>query len=624
MCCTQSAPSSRGNIKCQFYQSSITFLGHIIDRNGISPDPKKTAAVQAMKPSSSITELRRFMGMVNQMSKFSPNIAQISKPLRELLSSKNAWIWTASQEGSFIKLKQEISPPKVLALYDVSAKTKISADASSYGLGAVLLQQQQERWKPVAFASRTLSETESRYAQIEKEALALTWALEKFAEYVVGKVVVLETDRKPLVPLLGQKSLNLLPPRVLRFRLRLMRFQYTIHHVPGKTLYTTDMLLRAPIQYLSEVNIPLIPEETEKFVQIVMASLPADQDRLNSYSKAQTEDNICSKLIEYCTSGWPTRNELPRELKDYWRYCGELTVSGNLLLYNSRIVIPTTMRQQTLQKIHHGHQGIQRCRMRVFTSVWWPGVSKSIEDFIQSCPICQKTVTLLREPLINTLLPSYPWERIAADLFDLKGSTNLLVVDYYSRFMKVQRLNTTTSSSVVTHLKSIFARFGIPTTMISDNGPQFNSQEMKEFSQSYGFRHVTTSPYYPQANGLAERTVKTVKRLLEHSSDPYRALLSYRATPIPWCARSPAELLMGRKIRTDVPQSKDNLIPKWSHIKNFRSLDKGYKESQKKNYDRRHRVRFLPLLPEDQPVWVETRGRQVPGRISHTASTPRS
>ena len=157
--------------------------------------------------------------------------------------------------------------------------------------------------------------------------------------------------------------------------------------------------------------------------------------------------------------------------------------------------------------------------------------------------------------------------------------------DYYSRFMEVQKLNTTTSSSVVTHLKSIFARFGIPTTMISDNGPQFDSQEMKEFSQSYGFQHVTTSPYYPQANGLAERTVKTVKRLLEHSSDPYRALLSYRATLIPWCALSPAELLMRRKIRTDVPQSKDNLIPKWSHIKNFRSLDKGYKESQKKNYD---------------------------------------
>ena len=229
-------------------------------------------------------------------------------------------------------------------MYDVSAKTKISADASAYGLGAVLLQNQQEKWRPVAIASRTLSETETRYAQIEKEALALTWALEKFAEYVLGKAVVLETDHKPLVPLLGQKSLDLLPPRVLRLRLRLMRFQYTIRHVPGKTLYTADMLSRAPIQDLSVASCPPIPEETEQFIQVVMASVPADQDRLDSYSKAQIEDKICSKLIEYCTSGWPTRNELPRELKDYWRHRGELTLSDNLLLYNSRIVVPTTMR----------------------------------------------------------------------------------------------------------------------------------------------------------------------------------------------------------------------------------------------------------------------------------------
>ena len=164
---------------------------------------------------------------------------------------------------------------------------------------------------------------------------------------------------------------------------------------------------------------------------------------------------------------------LSRELKDYWKYRGELTLYGGLLLYNCRIVIPTNMRLLTLEKIHSGHQGIQQCRMRVSTPVWWPGVSKAMENFVQSCPICQKTLNLSREPLINTPLPSYPWERIAADLFDLKGSTYLLVVDYFSRFVEVQKLNTTTSPSVVTHLKSIFARFGIPATMITDNGPQF-------------------------------------------------------------------------------------------------------------------------------------------------------
>ena len=203
--------------------------------------------------------------------------------------------------------------------------------------------------------------------------------------------------------------------------------------------------------------------------------------------------------------------------------------------------------------------------MHVFASVWWPGVSKAIEDFVQSCPVCEKTVIQPREPLVSSSLPNYPWERIAADMFELKGSTYLLVVDYFSRFMEVQKLRIYNyffkcSNSVEEYFCKIW---NSPyCTMIMDNGPQFDSKEMKEFSQSYGFQHITTSPYYPQANGLAERTVKTVKTLSENSSDPYRALLSYHTTPIPWCALSPVELLMGTTIRTDVPQFKDKLIPK--------------------------------------------------------------
>ena len=263
-----------------------------------------------------MTELQRFMGMVNQMMKFSPNIAQISKPLRELLSTKNAWTWEAIHEDSFIKLKEEISSPRVLALYDPLARTKISADASAYGLGAVLLQKQHDQWRPITFSLRSLSETELRYAQIEKEALALTWALEKFSEYTLGKVIQLETDHKPLVPLLGQKSLDLLPPSVLQLRLRLMRFQYTIQHVPGKSLYTADTLSRAPLKGPSDTAAVSF-RETEQFVQAIRAVLPASADRLEAYAQKQANDRICSQLIEFCTSGWPSRNQLSRELKEY-------------------------------------------------------------------------------------------------------------------------------------------------------------------------------------------------------------------------------------------------------------------------------------------------------------------
>lgn len=247
-----------------------------------------------------------------------------------------------------------------------------------------------------------------------------------------------------------------------------------------------------------------------------------------------------------------------------------------------------------------------------------------MENFVKCCPDCQKSTTPPREPLLQSSLPDYPWERVATDLFELNGTTYLLVVDYYSRYIEVQKLKSTTSASIITALKAVFSHHGIPAAVVSDNGPQYASQEMKEFSQSYGFSHITSSPHYPQSNGEAERAVKTAKSLLEHSPDPYLALLSYRTTPLPWCGLSPAELLMGRRLRTDVPQLKKQLVPCWPHVMNFRSLDQKFKASQKRNYDDRHRVRELPSLPDKLPVWVESQGKQVPGQITQQAATPRS
>ena len=193
--------------------------------------------------------------MANQLGKFSPNLAHLSQPLRELLGKKNAWTWGSTQQIAFDKVKTELTAPVTLALYDPSAETKLSADASAYSLGAVLLQKCKDGWKPVAYASRSLSETEQRYAQIEKEALALTWACEKFSIYFLGKRFQVETDHKPLVPLLGSKHLDTLPPRVLRFRLRLDRFDFSIGHTPGKHMYTADALSRAPLATEGDSNL---------------------------------------------------------------------------------------------------------------------------------------------------------------------------------------------------------------------------------------------------------------------------------------------------------------------------------------------------------------------------------
>ena len=194
-----------------------------------------------------------------------------------------------------------------------------------------------------------LSETEMRYAQIEKEALALVYACEKFSDYVLGKPILLETDHKPLVPLLGNKSLDTLSPRVLRFRIHLMRFQYSISHVPGKTLYMADTLSRAPLHVSATDD---ITSDTERFVQSIISALPATKDNLDSYHIAQREDPICSKLIKFCNSSWPNRNMLKGNLKKYWQFRGNLTVNDDILLFGSRIVVPEAKQMETLEKIH--------------------------------------------------------------------------------------------------------------------------------------------------------------------------------------------------------------------------------------------------------------------------------
>ena len=194
--------------KCKFSRRQLDFLGHIIDENGVRADPAKTSAIREMQPPRDVPELRRFMGMVNHLGKFSPQLATITQPLRELLSKNREWTWSPSQEQAFQQVKVELLKPTVLALYDPQKETKVSADASSYGLGAVLLQKTKNDWQPVAYASRSLSETERRYAQIEEEALAITWACEKFAMYILGKRFAIDTDHKPLVPLLSTKHLD--------------------------------------------------------------------------------------------------------------------------------------------------------------------------------------------------------------------------------------------------------------------------------------------------------------------------------------------------------------------------------------------------------------------------------
>ncbi|XP_054765371.2 uncharacterized protein K02A2.6-like [Lytechinus pictus] len=620
----QEAGITLNHDKCEFSQQRVKFLGHFIDRTGVKVDPSKTKAIRDFPAPRTVKELQRFLGMVNQVGKFLPALASISEPLRQLLKKDNVWCWTEVQQRSFKQIKEMLISTEVLAHYDPELPTVIAADASCTGIGAILYQVQRDgKRRPVCYASRSLTETEQRYAVIEKEALAATWACERFSEYVLGLHFEVETDHKPLVTLLNSKELAKMPPRLQRFRMRMMRFDAKTLYVPGKQQTSADTLSRAPVERPERSDVSFI-EEVESYAPTSTINLPVTVKRLDEIRKAQKADEVCAKVREYCIKGWPEYMPHNPILKNYFEQRGRLSVVDDLLVYDERLVIPRALRFDIIERLHQGHLGITKCRGRARESVWWPGlVSTSLEEMISNCTTCAIHRPQVNEPLMTSSFPSRPWERLGMDLFEHKGKTFLIVVDYYSRWIEIKELQGHTSAAVISSRKEIFATHGIPDLVVSDNGPQFANENFRKLAEEYGFVHTTSSPRYPQANGEAERGVRTVKALLKKNHDINLALLSYRVSPLQnWLA--PSELLMGRRLKTQVPVLPHTLLPQLQQqdLKSVREKEEKYRSDQMMTYNRRHDSHELPELQPGDLVWIHDQSRY--GRVIQKAIQPRS
>ena len=245
-----------------------------------------------------------------------------------------------------------------------------------------------------------------------------------------------------------------------------------------------------------------------------------------------------------------------------------------------------------LERIHDGHQGITKCRERANVSVWWPGSGRDIQNKVSTCDFCQENLpTQRKEPLITTPLSERAWKKISTDLCEHEGKQFLVVIDYYSRFPEIAFMSSTTSNAVINKLKDLFARWGVPDEIIivSDNGPQFSSDQFLKFSQEYDFKHTTTSPYHQQANGQLESGVCIGKKILRQRG-PFLALTSYRATPHTATGVSPCQLMMGREIRTLVPTLESNLRPVLQSQEAVTRKDEETKAAYHQYFDRRHGV----------------------------------
>jgi transposase InsO family protein/predicted aspartyl protease len=586
--------------KCQFGVSCVTFLGHIVSSAGISADPEKTRAISEFPRPSNADKLRKFLGMVNYLMKFVPVLSHELKVLRELLGSKVQWVWTEEHERAFVRIKGLISDTVTLAHYDPNKPLRVCADASSDGLGAVLEQQEEPSvWRPVAYASRSLSDVEKRYAQIEKEALALTWACERFSVYITGLCIELLTDHKPLVPIFNDKPLSEMSARLQRFKMRLMCFSCVVRYVPGSQLHVPDALSRSALPRRPDVGADILQDEVELQVPIVLDELNCT--RLEVFRDSQKGDAESLRVRKAIEANWPAS---VYKSDPFFKYRDHLVVHNELIMYDHRLFVPRQMRRDVLERAHTGHFGVTKGKARLRQCAWWPGMMSEMCTFVTQCNVCLKHRSNPAEPLIPTALPDRPWQVVALDLCVYERENYLVVQDYFSRFIEAKKLTSTTSSRVISVLTDIFARHGIPEKLVTDCGTQFVSAEMHAWATKIGMRIRTSSPEFHQSNGLAERAVATVKGILKKNKNLETGLLAYRSSPLEH-GYSPAQLLYGRNIRNMMPMPSAALEPGWPDLEKFKRTDSAVKNRQATNFNRRHGARKdLRPLEVGERVWV--------------------
>ncbi|KAI2644529.1 hypothetical protein H4Q32_031093 [Labeo rohita] len=361
---------------------------------------------------------------------------------------------------------------------------------------------------------------------------------------------------------MNKKDLDNVPLRCQRLLMRLMRFKLTAEYAPGKTLLVADMLSRNPLACKEhDIN---THSDVECYTAAVAEGLPASPPKLEAIRAATMADNNLQIVLNYIRSGWPNYvDNIPVAIRKFFPFKNELSEHDGILTRGSRMLIPDVVRADILNRIHDGHQGLTKCRERAITSVWWL---------------------------------DRPWKRLAMDLCEHNKHTYLVVSDYFSRFLEILYMPTITTSEVVLKLKALFARFGCPDKIVSDNGRQFVNAEFQEFAKEFDFLHITSSPHHAQGNGHADRGVQIAKKILQQK-DPLLALMSYRATPCISTGVSPAELLMGRKIKTTLPMLETNLQPQWPNLKEVRRKD----SFQAFYFNRHHGARPLPLLKSGMP-----------------------
>ena len=504
--------------------------------------------------------MQAFLGLLNFYHSFLKNKATVVEPLHRLLDSSQTWSWSKHHDTAFKQAKALLTSNSLLVHFDVKKPIVLVCDASPYGIGAVLCHRLENgKEAPVAYYSRTLSKTERNYAQIDREALAVIAAVKRFHHFLYGLNFEIFSDHKPLLGLFSSEkpTPDILSPRMLRWSVLLSAYNYKLHYRPGKSISNADGLSRCPV--------PCDPPEIPPLHDVLLLEMGGRGPiSSNTIAIETSRDKTLSRILNWALRGWPT-GSIPSDLQPFRTCQNSISVYRGCLLRDSRVIIPTKLRKTILDELHTGHPGMVRMKALARSYVWWPGIQNEIESYVKLCSPCQSYHrSEAREEPIAWGKPRQPWLRLHLDFAGpFLGKLLLIVIDAYSKWLHVEITPNMTSDAVISVLRKLFAIHGIPECIISDKGRCFDSETFKQFCTSNAITHKFSAPFHPSSNGQAERLVQSTKLALKKMLSSYdrfssshweldlaRYLLHQHVTPSATEGLSPAELLMGRALRT--------------------------------------------------------------------------
>jgi transposase InsO family protein len=592
--------------KCVFRQEYVDFNGHRFGKDGLSPDPRKVEALHAASEPISAAEVRSFLGLAQYCGRFIDNYATLTAPLRELTKQDASWDWSDRHKQAFQDVKDALSTTATTAYFDPSKETTMLVDASPVGLAAVLSQDS----KPIAYASRALSDVEQRYSQTEREALAIIWGCEHFHMYVYGSRFTVITDHQPLVSIWSKPN----PPlRIARWALRLQAYDLVIKYRPGST-NPADYMSRHPTQEV--VKSRREQKVAEEYVNFTANNATPRALSLEDIQYATAADQTLQVAIQLVQNGqWHT-------VKDYEGHDGidyhallsirtvkdELTVGDSVVLRDHKIIVPASLQKRVVDLAHEGHQGISKTKANIRTKVWFPGLDQAVEAAVRSCiPRQANSTRMEREGLHMSELPPGPWVNLSVDFCGPvpTGDYLLVITDEYSRYPIVEVVRTTSAESTINVLDRVFAMFGFPRKIKTDNGPPFSGHAWREFLESCGVKHRKVTPLWPQANAQAESFNKPLMKAIrvavvqgkDWKKNLQEFLRMYRCTPHATTQFTPYRLMFGRDPRTKLPEPTRSS----QHMDDeaIRSRDTFAKAKMKSYADKRHHAKDTNLEPGD-------------------------